>query len=217
MKRLPMMILVGLWLTASGCVSRAPVSASSPLQLQPFGSVWIDATGRALVVSGFVNQVEGAIELVACGPGGKTHESIFVLKAEAQDIQAALLLMGLKHGEPMGGLGQGPPAGDEVSIEIEWEQKGRIRRAPAEYFILDYATRRPVRHEGWVFNGSKIENNYFLARAEESFIATYWDPWAIVNLKSAIGSDDERLAVHRDRVPPLHQPVRMVIRPVNAP
>ncbi len=181
------------------------------------GSVWIDSSRPALVISGHVNQVEGAIELLACGPGGKTHESIFVLHADAQDIQAGLLLLGCRHGEPMTGLGAGPPSGDAVTIEIAWEEDGRERREPAAWFILDYETRRPVRHEGWIFNGSKIENGYFLARAEESFVATYWDPWAIINIQTSAGSDDERLAVHRERIPPRHQPIRMIIRPAVNP
>ncbi len=180
------------------------------------GRVMIDPARRALIATGFVNQVAGTIELLACGPGGKTHESIFVLYADAPDIHAGLLLLGLKHGPPMPGLGEAPPQGDPVIIDVEWRnEQGRRQTARAETFIYDYQTRRAVRHGAWIFNGSKIENGYYLARAEESLIATYWDPWAIINLQSIAGSDDDRLLVDQRTVPPLHTPIRLVIRPVD--
>jgi len=198
---------------APGCAApraAAPLPEPAPV---PFGSVWVDPPRRELVISGFVNQVEGAIELFACGPGGKTHESVLVLFAEAADIQAALLLLGLKHGDPMPGLGMGPPRGDHVILEVFWEEEGRPRRARAEDFIYDHHARRKANHGAWVFNGSDFREGYFLARAEESYIATYWDPWAIINLSSRIGEDDERLSVNRKTIPPLHTLVRLVVRP----
>jgi hypothetical protein len=195
----------------SGCVR--PYSATAPLAESPLklGSVWIDPGRSELVMSGMVNQVEGAIELLACGPGGKTHESLFVLFVDPSDLQTGLFLLGLKHGPPMEGMGAGPPVGDPVSIAVEWEEGGKVRRANAGEFIRDVKTGEPADHAAWIFNGSKVEKGYFLARAEESLIASYWDPWAIINIKSALGADDERLAARK--VAPLHTPVRMIISP----
>jgi hypothetical protein len=212
MNRWLLFILPWVALGMSACASRQPVPVLPPPDLKPLGSVWIDAARGELVISGYVNQVEGAIELLACGPGGKTHESIFVLQADARDLHAGLLLLGLRHGDPMPGLGEGPPEGDRVLIDITWNENGRVITRDAAWFIYDYVTRKPARHGGWVFNGSKIENNYFLALAEESLIATYWDPWAIINIAAPLGVDDERLAVNRKRILPLHTPVRMTIR-----
>ncbi|HMP90874.1 MAG TPA: YdjY domain-containing protein [Kiritimatiellia bacterium] len=200
--------------TAS-CAVRHPVypRIEEAASIQVLGSVRIDPDKKWMIISGFVNQVEGAIELLACGPGGKTHESMFVLLARPADIQAGLLLLGLKHGPPMEGLGMGPPIGDPVEVFVFWEHDGAEKVRPAEYFIFDYVTGRQVRHGAWIFNGSKVENGYFLANAEDSIIATYWDPWAIINLQSEAGSDDKRLMVDRQRVPPLHAPITMLIRP----
>ncbi|HMO50236.1 MAG TPA: YdjY domain-containing protein [Kiritimatiellia bacterium] len=178
-----------------------------------FGSVQLDPGHRAMMVSGYVNQVEGAIELLACGPGGKVHESVFVLFAEPADIHAGLLLLGFTHGEPMAGLGEGPPRGDSLILDVEWDADGQTVRERAERFVFDFITQRPARHGAWIFNGSMVEDGYFLARAEESLIATYWDPWAIINLQSEAGADDERLGVNRSVVPPRLTPVRMIIRP----
>lgn len=208
--------LTGL-LLAAACSTGSPRFDAPPPSWQPFGSVWIDAGQHALMASGFVNQVSGAIELLACGPGGKTHESVLVLMAKPSDLHAGLLLLGLRHGPPMADLGKGPPVGDRVRLDVEWEMDGAIRRLPAERWIRDRQTKRTPRHGGWVFNGSTFHEGKFMADAEQSIIACYWDPWAIVNIAGEVGADDERLAVQHDIIPPLHTPVRLIIRPESKP
>lgn len=205
-----------LALAAFGCAHLKPAPPLPPPQPRPFGSVMVDAGRRELILTGFVNQVSGPVELLACGTRGKTHESVLVLMARPHDIQAGLLLLGLKHGPPMPGVGMGPPQGDRVSITVQWEQEGRLRTRPAEELLLDVKTGRPLRHGGWVFNGSTTEDGRFKAMEEETYIATYWDPWGIINLAAPLGADDERVAVNRDAVPPLHAPVTLVIRPAGA-
>ena len=202
-----------LFALASGCVSRPDPRENIPEQPVPFGSVMVDAGRREVIMTGYVNQVEGPLELLACGPGGKTHESALVIFADPHDIQAALLLLGLRHGPPMPDVGKGPPMGDRVLITVVWELDGQTHRARAETFLFDVKTRRVAKHGGWIFNGSVTENGRFKAREEESYITTYWDPWSIINLAGDIGADDERISVNRDAIPPLHTPVRVIVRP----
>jgi len=177
----------------------------------------IDAGRRELIMTGFVNQVEGALELLACGPGGKSHESALLLFAEPNDMQAALLLLGLHHGPPMPGVGMGPPQGDAVSLTVMWEIDGVEHYAAAETFLYDVRKKRTVKHGAWIFNGSVTENGRLKAMEEESLINTYWDPWAIINLSADVGSDDERISVNRNTIPPLHNPIRLIVRPVEKP
>jgi hypothetical protein len=206
---------VGMLLLAlvSSCVSRPETHENLPEQPVPFGTVMVDAGRREVIMTGYVNQVEGALELLACGPGGKTHESALVMFADPHDIQAALLLLGLRHGPPMSDVGKGPPLGDRVTLTVTWELDGETRSVGAETFLYDIKTRRVANHGGWIFNGSVTEGGRFKAREEESFITTYWDPWAIINLEGEIGADDERISVNRKTIPPLHTPVRLIVRP----
>lgn len=205
-------VVIPLVMVLTGCATppSPPLPDRDP---KPFGSVWIDAGRHELVITGFVNQVSGPVELLACGPGGKTHESVLVLFARPHDIQAGLLLLGFKHGAPMPGLGMGPPKGDRVQLDVLWEEDGQARSMPAEQLLRDVQTKKPVRHGGWIFNGSMMQNETFMAQAEESYVATYWDPWAIINLAGPVGEDDERLVVNPDAVPPHLAPVRLIIRP----
>lgn len=203
--------LLLLSLAACRSVPVSPDPEGDPIRI---GSVHAYPDHRMLVLTGYVNQVRGPVELLACGPGGKVHESVFVLFARPLDLQAALLLLGYKHGDPMPGLGAAPPAGDAVALWVTWEDEhGNPQTRRAEEFLLNVRDDVPLTRETWIFNGSSIEDGLFMAGAEESFIATYWDPWAILNLASELGAYDEWLFVNPDTVPPLHTPVRMFMRP----
>jgi len=200
----------------SGCASTPKItSENNTANVMKMGTVWVDPDTHSVIVSGYINQVSGAIELLACGKRGKVHESILVLLADPSDLQAALLLSGIKHGEPMEAMGESPPQGDPVLIQVEWFDGVNYHATPVEDLVRDIKTKKPLKHVAWIFNGSKMENGRFMAREEESLIATYWDPWAIINVASDIGRDDERLAVNRDVVPPQHTTIRLVISPVR--
>jgi hypothetical protein len=195
-----------LWL--AGCVSLPPAPyRPDPATLIRVGTVQVDASQRMVVATGMVNQVEGAIELFACGTRGKTHESVLVLDLYPVDLHAALVLLGLSNGPPAAAMGEGPPRGDALDIWIAWEEAGRPRVERAERWIAYRAGGRPLGNTAWVFTGSTFEDGRYKALVEESLIATYWDPWAIVNIGSDVGADDERLIVDERAVPPLGTPV----------
>ncbi len=194
-----------------GCASvRVPSFDSSPHMVQ-IGAVSVNAETRTVTATGWVNQVQGPIELLACGPEGKRHESIFVLQCSPTDLQAAMLLAGAKAGPPMAGPGQGPPKGSPVEIWVEWILNGVKRVARAEDCIERVATGAPLGRTSWLFTGSVIENGYFKALAEESLIVTYWDPWAIINMASPLGSDDDALRVRTSAVPPIETEIKLHI------
>lgn len=177
------------------------------------GSVQVDAQTKTMMISGWVNQVWGAIELLACGPGGKTHESVFVLDCNPVDMQAGLLLLGLKPGTPPTGLGQGQPEGTALDIWVDWMEGSSSRSLRAESFVVNVEdNRRPLPETPWVFTGSLIEDGEFKALAEESLIVTYWDPWAIVNLPLPCGANDEILSVNSNCIPALKTPVTFRFR-----
>lgn len=198
---------------ASGCAGpRTPPPAIETSRLVVVGSVRVDPVSRAVVATGFVNQVSGAIELMICGPGGKRHESAFVMEAEPVDLQTALLLLGLKAGPVMPDLGQGPPRGSPVDIWVQWRDARGLRSEPAERFAWNWKKRRTVEPRGWIFTGSMFVDGRFKAEAEESLAASYWDPWAILNLNAPEGGDDEALSVNTNLVPALHTPVTFLMR-----
>jgi hypothetical protein len=206
-----LILLAGLSFAGSGCATPARIPVPVAERQVTLGTVQVDPVLRCVIATGFVNQVEGAIELLACGPGGKVHESVLVLQVDPVDLQTALLLVGLKPGPPMRDLGVGPPLGDAVSIWVTWQQEGRTVALPLEDLAYEWRTKRALRTRGWIFNGSLFENGKFKALAEESLIASYWDPWAILNVASELGADDDALSVNRAVMPPLHTPVTVIL------
>ena len=202
--------LLPVVMTWTACSSQTPHVASSTPNWVRLGSVEVDTVGRCVLATGFVKQVEGVVELLACGPGGKTHESVFVLQASPVDFQAALLSLRLKPGGPMQDRGMGPPAGAPVDIRIEWTEAGKTRSVAAHDVLYDHRDGKPMT-TAWAFNGSMMKEGRFMALEEESFIATYWDPWAVINFAGPLGEDDEALFIKRGVLPPLDTPVRLLV------
>ena len=205
---LPVVAGVLLW----GCATQPAGSNADTNRFVTVGTVMVDAQDRSVLVTGHVNQVEGSIELFACGPRGKTHESVLVLDVYPVDLQAALILIGAKHGRPAEGPGMGPPEGDPLDVFVEWQDGKRTVRRRAEALIRNSTTKRVMPKTAWIFTGSTFEDGRFKALVEESLIVSYWDPWAIINIGSDVGADDEILSVNTKTVPPLGTPVTVIIQ-----
>lgn len=201
---------------AAACLAALPLfalpAAGADDDMVRMGGVTVDARARTVSVTGWVNQVSGAIELLACGPGGKTHESVFVLDVNPLYLQTGLLLLGVRPGRPPAGLGTGRPSGTKVDLWVDWEEGGRRRSERAERFVYNAQARSVLPKTPWIFTGSVVEDGEFKALAEESLVATYWDPWAIINLPLPCGADDEILGVNTNLVPPLRTPITFRIR-----
>ena len=194
-------------------VGSEPQPAPSPVrwegQTAILGSVKLDSATKTVSVTGWVNQTAGPIEVLACGPGGKVHESVFVVALNPLDLQAALLLAGLKAGAPMPEIGQGPPNGSPVDLFVDWQADGATRTARAESFVWNVEANAVVPDAPWTFTGSVVKDGQFKAFAEESFVVTYWDPYAIVNIAQPCGSNDEILSVNTNVVPPYQTPITL--------
>ena len=171
------------------------------------GSVRLDSATKTVTATGWVNQIDGPIEVLACGLKGKVHESVFVLALNPLDLQAALLLAGLKGGEPRAMIGEGPPAGTPVDIFVEWKSGDETKTARAETFVWNIEDNAVLPETPWIFTGSVIKDGEFKALAEESLVVTYWDPYAIFDLPLPCGSNDEILRVNTNTVPPYQTPV----------
>ena len=171
------------------------------------GAVRLDSATKTVTATGWVNQIEGPIEVLACGIEGKVHESVFVLALNPLDLQAALLLAGLKGGEPMAEIGQGPPRGAPVDVFVDWQAGAEAKTARAESFVWNLEANAVLPETPWTFTGSVVKDGRFKALAEESLVVTYWDPYAIVNLPLPCGANDEILVVNTNAVPPYQTPV----------
>lgn len=190
------------------------------------GAAIVDAQERTVRCPGQVNMDEGGpIELLACLPRGKTHESVFVLKVEPKDLQVALLLLGLQEGRnpaveyPPDSAERGRPPGDEVRILIQWRESGEgtaaereVQSAPAERFLYNVEADSPMARATWAFLGSRMVNGRFGAELDGSLVATYHDPLAILELALPTVNDDIYYVVNKEHCPPIATPIELVIQ-----
>jgi hypothetical protein len=108
------------------------------------------------------------LELVACSPDTREHESIVMTRARPSHIHAALLAAGFTAGAPGRVDATGPaivfvpPKGDGLDVELEWSPApGQVARARPQDWIKNLRDGRPLgsdpaRPGGWVFAGSRF-------------------------------------------------------------
>ena len=205
-------IIFLIWIFTAGLSSHARAASNDLIRL---GSVEIDTVQRAVIATGWVNQVSGPIELLACGKTGKLHESIFVMNIDPKDLHAALLLLGLKPGQGPTGLGAGRPEGPGLYVWVEWEVDGLQQKERVESLIYNARTEQALPPILWTFTGSVVENGDYKATAEDSLIASYWDPWAVINISHPTGGDDDALYALGEKLPPAQTPVRFMLMPLS--
>lgn len=206
-------MLCWFWMAAwpvTGATPEEAPASESEVRKGMLGSVEVDSRRRTLSMSGWVNMNEGGpVEYLICGPRGKTHESVFVVEGSVTDLHAAFLLLGVQPGQGPMDVGRGQPVGPECVIWVEWEADGEQRRERAEKFILDLRTGEPLPDTGWVFTGSIMREGRYMATLDESYVATYWDPWAVLNIPLDVGADDTLLLVNKEATPEEGTPVRI--------
>ena len=169
------------------------------------GSLVINKKKREMYISGSVNMQAGLVEYLACtqAEAGKLHESVLKLEANPSDIQVALLLLGF---QPKNNLKfQGDPTipeGDFLEIWVEWElanrKKNKIR---GEELVYDQNMKKSMDKTPWVFTGSQIMDGRFMADIEGSIIATFRDPFALINNPLPSGADDTIYVCNEKVVP----------------
>jgi hypothetical protein len=187
--------------TRADSLSRQQIEKITENQYR-LGNVFIDTEKRELTLNGVVNQDSGMIELVACAPGGKTHESVFVWDVVPYHLQVALLLLGLKNGKSVSVQGDTTlPIGDSVYVYVSWKEQGRTIEHRAEDVVFDILKNKPMEHTAWIFAGSKLIEGKFMADVEKSLMTTYRDPFTILDNPLRGGTDDTIYRVNTNVVP----------------
>jgi hypothetical protein len=116
------------------------------------------------------------LEVLACSPNTREHETFVVSSVKPSNLHAALLAIGLKPGSPGswtlsdGTLVPHQPTGDRVSVEILYTDKrgDEVSADPLEWIVssrskqpfFDAEKKIAADHQdpspGWVFAGSKF-------------------------------------------------------------
>lgn len=101
------------------------------------GTVLVDKAGKRVLLKTKVVLRRGPLELFCCLKETKEHESIVSVDALAQDVHAALLLVGAEPGSPCRYDPKFiPPKGMIIDIFVQWiDEQGKLQRETAQTWV----------------------------------------------------------------------------------
>ncbi len=116
--------------------------------------IWIDREAHKVIVGGHICLRAGPLEMFACPPRTKEHESVVSTHTSAKFVHAALLAVGAKPGTPVSFDKEYKPAtGPIVKITVRWMLDGKLVEKSAQQMVRDIRSREPMKHD-WLFTGS---------------------------------------------------------------
>lgn len=199
----------------------------------PLPHIFMDEVARTVDIDATVVLREGAwLELLACLPGTRTHESILTVKARPSHIHLALMALGVMPGTPLrwvkqpgGGLTPVAPTGQGVRVSIMVPVAGRPMEVPASRWVLNKLTGEAIEGDVWVFAGSRVDGGADPARGESPYRAdSEGSVISIVNFGDEVlarptattdKDDDGAYVPWTERIPAVGTPVMIRLRPVE--
>ncbi len=199
------------------------------------GRVRLDKARKTVEFPAQLNMNAGLIEYLLVNVKGKTYESLLRTDTEPYQIQLAMLLIGASGAprtpallaaasapfhvnRPPGAANAPPlvPEGDRISIELVWRVSGQERRARAEDWVFNLATKTNAARGSWVYNGSRIVNGVFIAQRDGSIVAMIDDIDAMVNNPRSGHDNDQIWQINTNDLPPLETAVEVTFRLENS-
>lgn len=191
------------------------------------GGIQFNSKTREIRIRTVVNLKEAPIEYMLVHETGKTHEAVLKTKANPYDLQVALLLCnyqpateGLAHPEapkdlvPLKPAAPKTPGANRIAATLEWKAGGELKKAPLSGWFQDINTRKPPPDiDAWIFNGSDVTADGFMAQAEGSFISVYLDKNAILNSPAKGNWDDQLWICRPDVIPAEGTEVTLILSP----
>ena len=190
----------------------------------PQGEVWIDTKKKIVVVDGMIVLRKGALEMLACPPETKEHETIIQAQADSYIVHTALLMVGAKTGSPVIWEPKYVAAnGTKIEIMVHWlDEKGKEKKLRAQDLIRNVKTKKAMT-EDWVFAGSEFYTNpntkkkHYLADSGEMIcVANFTTAMMDLPIESSQSREGLIFEAFTENIPPVRTKVRMVLKPVVA-
>lgn len=180
--------------------------------------VWIDWGRREVALDARVVLRKGPLELLACSPRTREHESILVVQGRPRDIYHAMGLLGLEPGSPVKFDPEKnhlrPATGESLRLRIEFERQGVIRTVPASAWLRRPSSVKSVEDMDWVFAGSHSQSDgRFSGDLEGTIVALVDFESALIATGALHTSDNDALWLEAQTaaIPPLGTSCRLII------
>jgi len=130
----------------------------------------LDRDANLLALPARVQIKNDLLEYLLVGPGGATHESLFLTAVRPSLLNAALLLLGVEPGHNAYVVGGGevderghttrriyPPEGDGFYLYAAWREAGETYFFRVEDLVRNLESGRSLRRHRWVYLGSRFQ------------------------------------------------------------
>lgn len=181
--------------------------------------VKIDWRHRVVEVDARVVLRSGPLELLACSPGTREHESILVVQARPLSILQAMGLIGLEPGSPVRYDQEReqifPPTGERLDLSIRYQQTGKSHVVRVEQWLRDVERRKSPEQMPWVFSGSRTgDRGRLLADADGTVVCVVDFESALIAVGDLHTDDNELLwlEANTSAIPPLGTDCTLLIR-----
>ncbi len=216
-------LLMGSCVCALIAVAIAPAEPPPARQFAP--GVRIDWPNLTVELDAEVVMRQGPLELFACSPNTKEHESILRVAARPTHIYQALGLIGLTPGRPIRYDEEknrwDPPTGDALDIRVRYvDDQGRtVIAAPADWLSTTKPQATPLQLS-WVFAGSyTLPDGRFAADIEGTVLCLVDFEAALIAVPALHSADNEQLwlTAKMDAIPPRGAKCALLIRGLYRP
>ena len=208
--------------------SAGPIQISkSPDDVRPFAEgVRIDWPKLTVEIDAEVVLREGPLELFACSPRTKEHESILRVSARPLHIHQAMGLIGLTPGKPLRFDEEAKqweePRGDRVELRVRYTDEGGTHIVASQHWVSDAKSPDPARPIvlDWIFTGSTNLPDGRLAADADGTVACVVDfESALITLSSRHSADNEELwlTANTKEIPPRGTKCTLLIRSDHRP
>ncbi len=196
--------------------AHAPVIVRITNRLYRVGTAMVDTSLHRVTVNGSLNMASGSVEYLAVTPRGKTYESVLRLFVQPLYLQVALYLAGMHAKNVISYQGQRKtPMGDPMVISVQWNDTlGHQHVVRAEELLKLEPGNRVMPHHAWVFTGSRVTTDGYLADLTGSIVAVWHDPTALIDNPLPTGSDDGWV-VNSHVAPPQGTPVTVYFQAIS--
>ena len=161
----------------------------------------------------------GPLELLACSPGTREHESILLVPARPIHMYQAMGLVGLDPGAPPRFDSERqqvvPASGQALEIVVRYRQDGVVQTVPAQWWLLDTGTRKPPATVPWVFAGSRfVDRGGLAAEVEGTLVCVVDFSSALIAMGSTHSADNASLWLEANTkvIPPVGTPCTLLVR-----
>jgi hypothetical protein len=210
--------------TSSAEGTKSPAASPASRQEQPaieklakntyrIGGVTVDTKERLVTFPARINLREGVLEVLICTEYGKTHESLLSTKVNPLHLNVAFLLLGLEGGHAVKYQGDPTkPVGSPVEIWFQVKEADKEKTVRAEDWVYNNHAKRPMLHTHWVYVGSVLTEDGFMAQREGQIATTFHDPFALIDNPLPGGGDDTVYTPNTKQLPPLGTELTVLIK-----